>query len=435
MSGHLSATGPTVRSLTLPAEWRGSSIGELFDVQQGKALSPQARQGKSPRPFLRTANVLWARLDLAKLDRMDFDPAEAERLALKDRDLLVCEGGEIGRTAIWRCEVPGCLYQNHIHRLRRKDVNVEPEFVMYWLQAAFFSLRLFGGAGNKTTIPNLSAARLKTLFVPKPSGLEQRAIAGVLAKIQRALEVEDRRIAALKELKAATMAKVFREGLRGEPLKPTEIGEIPESWEVLPLGRVCELASGGTPARDHPEFWGGTIPWVKTGEIDYCEITSTAEHITELGLANSAARVFPRGTLLMAMYGQGVTRGKVAFLGIAAATNQACAAFFPDETALLPGFLYAYCTFAYNRIRELGHGANQKNLSAKLLKAMAIPVPRDLAEQQAVYDLLLTINRRIEVAERRGASVQDLFASALNQLMTGQVRVRPLLEKGEAPDA
>jgi type I restriction enzyme S subunit len=145
--------------------------------------------------------------------------------------------------------------------------------------------------------------------------------------------------------------------------------------------------------------------------------------------------VFPRGTLLMAMYGQGVTRGKVAFLGIAAATNQACAAFFPDRAKLQPEFLYAFCTFAYHRIRELGHGANQKNLSGEILRGMPIPVPRDLAEQQSVYDLLATIERRIEAAVRRNKGLQALFSSALNQLMTGQLRVTPLLEEKEDGNA
>ncbi len=147
----------------LPDGWRPDTLGGLFDVQQGKALSPEARTGVSRRPFLRTRNVLWGRLDLADVDSMSFDEAETSRLALLDRDLLVCEGGEIGRTAIWRDELPGCLYQNHIHRLRRRTDEVDPSFVMYWLQAAFLQLGLYEGIGNRTTIPNLSAARLKDL--------------------------------------------------------------------------------------------------------------------------------------------------------------------------------------------------------------------------------------------------------------------------------
>jgi type I restriction enzyme, S subunit len=111
---------------------------------------------------------------------------------------------------------------------------------------------------------------------------------------------------------------------------------VPESWEVCRIGEICDLKSGGTPNRSKAEYWkNGHIPWVKTGEVDYCVINDTEEKITTAGLADSSARLFPSGTLLMAMYGQGITRGKVAILGIEAATNQACVAIIPpDESAL-----------------------------------------------------------------------------------------------------
>ncbi len=280
---------------------------------------------------------------------------------------------------------------------------------------------------------NRHFALLREASIAVPSSKdEQRTIASVLTKIQDAVNLEDRRIKTLKELKAATMAKVFREGLRGEPLMQTEIGEMPESWKPRALGTMCRISSGGTPSRERAEFWGGPIPWVKTGEIDYREITTTSETITEEAAANSAAKIFPAGTLLMAMYGQGVTRGKVAFLGLEAATNQACAAFFPDEATLLRGFLYTYCMHAYDKIRALGHGANQLNLSAEILRSLVIPVPSDLGEQQEIYSLTSLFQRRIDAAEERRAALKNIFMSTLGRLMTGQLRVTPLLEQEPA---
>src|SRR3989338_658543 len=122
------------------------------------------------------------------------------------------------------------------------------------------------------------------------------------------------------------------------------------------LGDHVLITSGGTPARDTPEYWNGRVPWVKTGEINYRPIMETEEYITEAGLQNSSAKLLPPGTLLLAMYGQGVTRGKVALLGIQAATNQACAALFPSDR-LDSGYLHAFFPFAYERVRSLGHGA------------------------------------------------------------------------------
>ena len=86
----------------LPEDWEIAKLGDLFEIQQGKALSPKHREGKSPHRFLRTSNVLWGRIDLSTLDEMDFTDKELVRLSLIPGDLLVCEGGEIGRTALWR---------------------------------------------------------------------------------------------------------------------------------------------------------------------------------------------------------------------------------------------------------------------------------------------------------------------------------------------
>jgi type I restriction enzyme S subunit len=255
---------------------------------------------------------------------------------------------------------------------------------------------------------------------------EQRAIAGMLSAIREALDLQSRRVACLEELKAATMKKVFGEGVRGERRKATEVGEIPESWEVVPLGRVCRIASGGTPSRDEPQYWGGSIPWVRTGEISYRTITRTEETITAAGLAASSAKIFPVGTLLMAMYGQGVTRGKVARLGIRAATNQACAAFFPDEKQLTTEFLYAYFSHSYERLREAGHGANQKNLSADLLKGIPVPIPADLDEQRVIFGVLDGLERALDAAEQRLRSLEALFASTLHLMMIGKVRFVPV---------
>jgi type I restriction enzyme S subunit len=221
------------------------------------------------------------------------------------------------------------------------------------------------------------------------------------------------------------MAKLFREGLRGEQSRETQIGPVPESWEVVRLGECCSMKSGGTPSRSVVEYWNGSIPWVKTTEVNYSTITETEEHITERGLGESSAKVFPVGTLLMAMYGQGVTRGRVALLGIPAATNQACAAFFPDRT-ISAHFLYAYFTHAYADVRAMGHGANQQNLSLELLDRLWVPRPRDKEEQEELFQILSKLQHAIETAEKEAAEMQRLFEVTVNQLMTGALRVRDI---------
>ncbi len=188
---------------------------------------------------------------------------------------------------------------------------------------------------------NREVAYRETVYFPEQNA-EQRKIAGVLRVVQRAIEQQEQLLQRTTELKKTLLHQLFTHGLRGEPKKQTEIGMVPVSWEVVRLSEVAFLKSGGTPSRINPEYWvGGSIPWVKTGEIDYCAIHDTEEKITAAGLANSSAKLFPSNTLLMAMYGQGITRGKVAMLGVEAATNQACIAIFPNKK-LGPKFIYFF---------------------------------------------------------------------------------------------
>jgi type I restriction enzyme S subunit len=263
--------------------------------------------------------------------------------------------------------------------------------------------------------------------IPVPPLAEQRKIAGVLGLVQRALEQQERLIALTTELKKAVLHQLFTQGLRGEPQKQTEIGPVPQSWEVVRLGDVAKLQSGGTPARNKPEYWtAGDIPWVKTGEIDYRVIRTAEERITREGLANSAAKVFPKGTLLIAMYGQGVTRGRVGLLGIDAATNQACAAITPlDEQKVSTQFIYHFLEFHYEDLRQMGHGANQRNLNAALIKGFRVSFPNP-DEQARIVEALGILDKKLALHQSKHTVLTALFRTLLHQLMTAQLRVHNL---------
>jgi type I restriction enzyme S subunit len=410
-----------------PSAWEVDRVDSTFDIQQGKQVSKKNRDGEHQRPFLRTKNVFWNRLELTDLDEMHFSEAEQTRLELQANDLLVCEGGSIGRTALWNNEVDGCLYQNHLHRLRAKGDKAHPQFGVYWLWYAFDVAKLYFGRGNVTTIPNLSQSKLAELPMALPPLPEQKKIAHILSTVQRAIEAQERIIQTTTELKKALMHKLFTEGLRNEPQNQTEIGPVPESWEVCKVGDVAKIQSGGTPAREVAENWnGGTIPWVKTGEIDYCVIHDTEEKITPMGLANSAARLYPKGTLLMAMYSQGITRGRVGLLGIEATTNQACASITPtDKNRISSVFLYYFFEYHYEDLRKLGHGANQRNMNAALIRSFPLAFPKP-DEQAAVVTAFESLDQKRVLHERKKTQFQDLFRTLLHELMTANTRVHRL---------
>lgn len=184
----------------MPKSWDVVKLGSIFKIQQGKQLSSKFQKGISPYLFLRTANVFWGRIDISHIDSMDFSPEEVEKLTLKKDDLLVCEGGDIGRTAIWDGQLSTCLYQNHLHRLRPLAEDILPRFYMYWMQVAFLYFRLYEGIGNKTTIPNLSASRLSLFLLPKPSFSEQKEISSILLSIDKKISQAESRKQTLQSL-------------------------------------------------------------------------------------------------------------------------------------------------------------------------------------------------------------------------------------------
>lgn len=405
--------------------WPWRPLGEMFEIGAGKTMSAAARNGTDKTPFLRTSNVLWDEIDLSSVDEMAIPDHELPAKLLCRGDLLVCEGGDIGRAAIWSGEVETMSFQNHLHRLRPIVEEVEPRFYVYFLQSAFTQLGIFEGAGNKTTIPNLSRSRLAGLEVPQPKIDEQLAIVAALSRVREAIKTHHQSAELAQELKRAAMQLLFTRGLRSEAQKETEIGPVPESWVIEEINEHFSVISGGTPSRRTPVFWtDGTIPWVKTTEINYCVIQETEEQITQVGLDQSAAKLLPPETLLLAMYGQGVTRGRVAILGIEAACNQACAAINPhDDVVVDTKYLYHFLTFRYEAIRRLAHGGQQQNLNLDTVRSLPVAHPANQEEQGEIVSILDAIDRKIDLHQRKRAVFDDLFKALLHKLMTGEIRV------------
>jgi len=184
---------------------------------------------------------------------------------------------------------------------------------------------------------------------------------------------------------------------------------------------MSAISSGGTPSRGRSEYWNGAIPWITTSQIDFTEIDTANQFITAEGLQNSAARLLPPGTLLLALYGQGKTRGKVGVLGIFAATNQACAAIevIRDVSA---SFLLHFLTSQYDSIRGMSNGGSQDNLNSRIVKSILVPLPTP-AEQRAIAAALSDVDALLAKLDALIAKKRDLKQAAMQQLLTGKTRL------------
>ncbi len=193
---------------------------------------------------------------------------------------------------------------------------------------------------------------------------------------------------------------------------------LPNGWKKVKLGDVAKVTSGGTPLRTHSEYWNGYIPWVKTAQIQNGHISKDQvdEYITELGVKESSAKIVPKGTLLMAMYGQGKTRGQVAILDIDATINQACAAFHLKEDEVLTQYLFQYFLFNYENIRNMSNDGGQKNLSAEIIKKIPLDLP-PIEEQKKIAAMLSVWDSAIEKMEKLIEAKESGHAVLMNEML------------------
>lgn len=196
-----------------------------------------------------------------------------------------------------------------------------------------------------------------------------------------------------------------------------------EDWEYDILGNVCQTGAGGTPLKSKKEYYeGGEIPWLRSGEVGQQNIIETENFITNIGLDNSSAKLFPPNTVLVAMYG--ATAGETGILRIEATTNQAVCGIYPNSK-LIPEFLY-YCLLVKNKeLVDQAQGNAQPNISQKKIKNLHIPIP-PLPEQKRIVEILHEAFEAIDQAkaniERNIKNAEELFQSKLEDVFNKEIQ-------------
>jgi type I restriction enzyme S subunit len=197
----------------IPREWEVRTVGSLFEMQLGKMLSPAAKGGNNSKPYVGNRHVLWERVDTSNLEYMDFSDSEMAKYVLQPGDLLICEGGEVGRTALWRGELSECYFQKAIHRLRPKDNRMIPEFMLaFMIQAA--ERNAFLNLTSQTSIAHLTQEKLAILPVACPPRNEQETIASGLATHDRLIAAEQAELTKLRQLKTGLMTDLLEGRVR-----------------------------------------------------------------------------------------------------------------------------------------------------------------------------------------------------------------------------
>jgi type I restriction enzyme S subunit len=193
-------------------------------------------------------------------------------------------------------------------------------------------------------------------------------------------------------------------------------------WEVVKLGEVTQVETGGTPSRTNLEFYEGEIPWVKLTELVDKKIYHTEEAISDSALESSNTKKFPIKTVLLAMYGQGQTRGRTGLLEIEATCNQACAAILPNSE-LLSLYIFVWLQCSYERIRALGRGGQQENLNLSIVRALKVPKP-PLEIQEEFCEKLLVLEEIQNESNSVDEQYKELLAEIVSEAFSGKLTQR-----------
>ena len=401
----------------IPDNWRWCYVGDLFLHNTGKAQNSSGSTNGTIRKFITTSNLYWGEFDFTKVKEMPFTDAELERCTVKKGDLLVCEGGDCGRSAVWDYDEEVCI-QNHVHRLRPyRDVNIYYFYYLFYLYKNTGRLR-----GRGVAIQGLSNEAIHKVVLPLAPLEEQHRI---VAKIEELLPYVDRYAAAYEKLEQfnakfpedmkksilqyAIQGKLVEQRLEegtGEELyrqiqtekqrlikegkikkeKPlAEIAEdeipfdIPDTWKWVRLSTIGITQTGNTPSKSHPEYIGIDIPFITPGDILNGQICYSNQALSLLG--KNVARVCCADSIMQVCIGGSI--GKAAITDREVTFNQQINVVSP--IACVSEYLFAVMQSAYftTSMKERAGGTATPIINRGLWDALLIPLP-SLAEQKRI---------------------------------------------------
>ena len=421
----------------VPEHWELPSVKQCYEVQLGKMLQPN-RLSEDDReiPYLKALHVQWFAVNLTPPSTMWANPRDIEQFSIKEGDLLVCEGGEGGRAGIVKSDLPGHIIQNALHRVRPTDGSLN-EYLLYALFVVS-SIGWLNAVNNKATIAHFTREKLAALRIPLPPLQEQRAIVRYLdyvdRRVRRYVGAKRRLIALLEEEKQAVVNRAVTRGLDPNVrLKPSGVewlGDVPEHWEVVQLGRIgiFSKGSGGTKEDEVPEG----ILCVRYGDLYTTHKYFVNQARSFVSIENASAYTpIARGDVLFPTSGETIEEiGKSAVnLMHPPVVCGGDLIIFRPTISIEPKFAgYALdCHVAQTQKSLMGRGITIMHIYSAQLKYLWFLLP-PLPEQQSIVRQIDQETARIDAAIARARHQIELVQEYRNRLIadvvTGKLDVR-----------
>ena len=406
--------------LELPDDWMLTPIAEVFDFTS-KPRGLDLSQFGDTVPFVPMELIPIGRITATK-----FTPRPQADLGsgtyVEDGDLMVAKitpSFENGKQGILQIGEPFAFGSTEVIPVHGREGISETRYLFFYLLHPEIRSSLAGKMEGSTGRQRLSKAVLGDCLIPLPPLAQQKEIIQTLSAVQRAIEGQERIIQTTTELKQALMQKLFSEGLRGEPQKMTEIGLVPESWEVVELGKIAKIERGkfSHRPRNEPRFYGGQYPFVQTGDVSNCDgiIRSFTQTLNEDGLAIS--KMFPARTILITI------AANIGFTGILE-FDSAC----PDSLiGITPSddvnteFLNYYLMTQQQEMDRLAPKGTQKNINIQFLRPWPVPLP-SIEEQTQISGAFSMADQKIRLATGKRTHLCTIFRTLLHELMTSNTQ-------------
>lgn len=387
----------------IPKDWEAVQLGKLAKVRMCKRIFAEQTTEEGDIPFYKIG-TFGGKPD-AYISRKLYEEYKSKYSYPKPGDILVSAAGTLGRTVVYDGKDAYFQDSNIVWLDVDKSILCN-EYLKHYYNVIKWA------SSEGSTISRLYNGIIESTYIAYPKDLkEQSRIAEALSDIDELISSLEKLIAKKKAIKQGTMQQL----LTGK----TSLSNKSANWREERLGDIVHTSSGGTPSREVEEYYKGTIPWITTSELNDCHLYDSIEHITDEAVRNSSAKKFPRGTVLMAMYG--ATIGKLGILETESTTNQACCAMLctPEVNNL---YLFYYLLFNREEIVSLGSGAGQPNISQTIVKNLIIKIP-DYDEQMTIGKLLSDMDMEIKELEARAWKQRQLKQGMMQQLLTGKIRL------------
>lgn len=393
--------------VTYPTDWAPMQLRDIGYIQMCRRIFQSQTKTYGAIPFYKIS-TFGGKAD-AYISQELYEKYKLLYPYPEKGDVLISAAGTIGKTVIF--DGKDSYFQDSNIVWLKVDKEVIDRKFLWWFYRSFPWDALEG-----TTIQRLYNSIILDTEIHLPEKPEQEKIARTLSQFDT--YIDD--LAELIEKKKGIRDGALEDLISG---KTRIVGFSGERKEYSINDITCEVITGGTPSTSRREYYGGNIPWLASTEIHQKRITKPTTYITELGLQNSSAKIAPEKSVLIALAGQGKTRGTAAYLTKPMALNQSLAALVTNEKCNSE-FLNYLVESMYSSLRELSSGdGGRGGLNKKLIKGVLVTIPIDVDEQEAIANILFAMDEEIRDLETEREKIIQIREGAMDDLLTGRVRL------------